>query len=336
MKRRLVRFLLLGSMITMMGCGAKGQEVIEMEETSAVALTQELVEETEEMEQTITVQESTEMEKEEVSQEQEEMEQNYRVPDAYAVEKKDVTYGTLETIEYDSTTTGTTRKANIILPAGYDETKKYPVLYLLHGIGGDHNEWMGANPVVLIGNMIASQEAEEMIVVMPNVRARADDAGNPSDIFTPEHFAAFDNFINDLQNDLMPYMEENYPILTGRENTAIAGLSMGGRESLYIGLTMADTFGYVGAFCPAPGVLPYDVEDGLFEEEDFKLPEGYDSLVMIVEGNHDTVVGQWPSTYHKTLEENGVEHVYYVTEGGHDFTVWKHGLYNFAKKLFHE
>ena len=97
---------------------------------------------------------------------------------------------------------------------------------------------------------------------------------------------------------------------------------------------MPDVFGYVGAFCPAPGVLPYDVEAGLFTTDNFKLPEGYESLIMIVAGSNDTVVGKWPETYHQTLTNNGTEHIYYVTGGGHDFTVWKHGLYNFAKRIF--
>ena len=260
----------------------------------------------------------------------------YGVEEGFSKKKADVTYGEQIKISYESKTTETTRKANVILPAGYSEDKKYPVLYLLHGIGGDQNEWLGGNPKVVVGNLIAKGEAEEMIIVMPNVRARANDAANPSDIYSVEHFRAFDNFINDLKNDLMPYIEEHYAVKTGRENTAIAGLSMGGRESLYIGLTMADTFGYVGAFCPAPGVLPYPTEKGLFETDQFMLPQEYDSFIMIVEGSNDTVVNEWPSTYHQTLLDNGTEHVYYVTEGGHDFTVWTHGLYNFAKELFHE
>lgn len=263
----------------------------------------------------------------------------YAVPEGFDQRKEGVTYGELKVIEYESKTTGTVRKSNIIIPAGYSEDKEYPVLYLLHGIGGDMNEWLGGEPVNVIGNLIASGEAEDMIVVIPNVRARANDAGNPPDIFSLGHFAAFDNFINDLRDDLMPYIEANYSVKKGRENTAIGGLSMGGRESLYIGFTMADTFGYVGAFCPAPGVLPYEnmnnvAENGLFKPETFKPAEGYESYIMIVEGATDGVVHMWPSTYHKTLVNNGVEHVYYITDGGHDFVVWKNGLYNYVKRIF--
>lgn len=245
-----------------------------------------------------------------------------------------VAYGKTLLRTYPSTTTGKNRKVMILLPPDYSEEKRYPVLYLLHGIGGDENEWGGGRPTWVIGNLIANGEAPEMIVVMPNVRARANDKSNPSDIYTPAHFSAFDNFINDLKNDLMPYMEANFSVAKGRQNTAVAGLSMGGREALYIGLTMPDVFGYVGAFCPAPGVLPYNVEKGLFSKEDFKAAEGMDTYILINAGKNDGVVGAWPKTYSDTLTANGTVHTFYVTAGGHDFNVWKHGLYNFAKNIF--
>lgn len=249
-------------------------------------------------------------------------------------------YGKLISVKYYSTTVGKQRTANIILPANYTTEKEYPVLYLLHGIGGDQSEWNGANPRYVVGNLIAQDEAKEMIVVMPNVRAREDDSANPSDIYSTEHFKAFDNFINDLRDDLMPYMEENYSVATGRENTAIAGLSMGGRESLYIGTKLTNQFAYIGAFCPAVGVLKsedYTTEEGLLSEEEFTLKAPYNSgntLIMIVKGTIDGTVGEWPKRYSDTLIQNGIQHIYYEAEGGHDFTVWTNGLYNFAKRIF--
>ncbi|MBQ7776762.1 MAG: esterase family protein [Lachnospiraceae bacterium] len=272
------------------------------------------------------------------NQEAEEMLNTYTVPEGFDMIQEGVSYSEITEIEYPSQTTGTNRKANIILPVNYDEEKKYPVLYLLHGIGGDHNEWLYGEPATILGNLQAAGEAEEMIVVIPNVRARADDKGNPSDIFSLGHYEAFNNFINDLRDDLMPYIEQNYSVAIGRENTAIAGLSMGGRTSLYIGFSMPETFGYIGAFCPAPGIFAYTnygvSEDGLFIKESFTIPEELDTFVMIVEGETDDIVKNWPKEYHEALEQNQVEHVYYVTEGGHDFTVWKHGLYNYIKNIF--
>jgi len=262
----------------------------------------------------------------------------FAVPKGFDTVREGVTYGWLKEITYYSKTTGTTRKANIILPPDYDENKKYPVLYLLHGIGGDHNEWLGAEPVNVLSNLITDGDAVSMIAVIPNVRARANDEVNPQDIYTLEHYKAFDNFINDLRDDLMPYIEANYPVLKGKENTAIAGLSMGGRESLYIGCSMPETFGYIGAFTPAPGLLAYTnfgvSEDGLFTKETLTLPWNSDNFIMINAGASDEIVSIWHKTYHETLTENGVKNTFYVTEGGHDFTVWKDGLYNFAKNIF--
>lgn len=264
--------------------------------------------------------------------------EDFTVPEGFDTVKEGTTYGEIQEISYDSKTTGTIRKANVILPPDYNKDKRYPVLYLLHGIGGDQNEWLGAEPVNVISNLIAAGDVTEFIAVIPNVRARANDEGNPQDIYTKEHFEAFDNFINDLKENLMPFVEENFPVLKGRENTAIAGLSMGGRETLYIGCSMPETFGYIGAFTPAPGLLPYTnfgvTEEGLFTDKTLGISLDGGHFVMINAGESDKIVSIWPMTYHETLEKNGVNHMFYVTEGGHDFVVWKNGLYNFVRRIF--
>lgn len=261
------------------------------------------------------------------------------MPESFDKKQDGVTYGTVQRQQYYSTTTGKDRKVNIILPAGYTEEKKYPVLYLLHGIGGDQNEWLnGGNPDAIVGNLTAQGLAKEMIIVIPNCRARANDSATTD--FDLDHYAAFDNFINDLRDNLMPYMAENYSIATGRENTAIAGLSMGGRESLNIGLNMTDTFGYIAAFSPGYGVFAYTAngvsEPGLFTEETFRLPDEYknNTLLMINNGISEGGENAIGGTCHKVLEKNEIPHIFYVTEGGHDFQVWKHGLYNFALQIF--
>lgn len=265
--------------------------------------------------------------------------EKFEVPSDFDAKREGVRYPQVQTIEYNSTTTGTVRKASVILPVDYNEEKQYPVLYLLHGIGGDHVEWCQGNPEIVIQNLIEDGETSEMIIVMPNVRARANDAAEDS--LTLEHFSAFNNFINDLRDDLMPYIAANYSVKTGRENTAIAGLSMGGRTTLYIGITMVNTFGYIAAFSPAIGVLPYSAnvtEDGLFTKKTLKLPDEYNTgntLLMICNGTEDFIVNHWPATYSATLTMNDCDHIYYeVQGGGHDFGVWKNGLYNFARRLF--
>lgn len=257
----------------------------------------------------------------------------YRPVSGYDQKQENVDYGTLEARSYYSTTCGKYRDCMVYLPAGYTPEKAYPVLYLLHGIGGNHLEWAGGKPDVIVGNLVAAGEAREMIIVTPNVKAFPSGVSS-ANLYGPETFQAFDNFINDLREDLMPFIKENYSVLDGRENTAVAGLSMGGREALYIGLSMQDTFGFVGAFAPAPGVLPYFAEGGLFTGDTFRLDERYDTFVLIVAGTTDNVVGEWPKTYSDTLTKNGSAHVFYETQGGHDFFVWKNGLYHFARNIF--
>lgn len=262
---------------------------------------------------------------------------DYTTPTRFNRQETDVEYGEMKEITYHSETTGTDRKANVLLPAGYDESKQYPVIYLLHGVAGDHNEW-GTNPKRVIGNLIASGEVKEMIAVMPNVRAweKGKDPGPNFNVYSIENFKAFDNFINDLRDDLMPYMKAHYSIAEGRENTAIAGLSMGGRESLYIGLSMPETFGYVGCFEPAVGVLPYATEEGLFTEDTLKLPDEYNgkNVLLIQKGTKDTTVGDSPLLYHNTLTNNGTKHEYFEVEMSHEMGAWANGLYNFVKRVF--
>lgn len=267
--------------------------------------------------------------------------EDHDAPAGFDSEKDGVAYGTVNKISYFSTVTGKSRKANIILPADYTTEKKYPVLYLLHGIGGNEDEWLSGNPNQIVSNLVAEDQAKEMIIVIPNVRAGEDDAYHNDTAFSLEHYAKFDNFINDLRECLMPYMEDTYSVATGRENTAIAGLSMGGRESLYIGINMIESFGYIGAFSPGFGVFEYTNngvhENGLFTKDTLTInDEQYknSTVLMIIngisEGGHDSIGGQCDDA----LNDNGINHWYYTTEGGHDFKTWKNGLYNFAKLIF--
>ena len=145
----------------------------------------------------------------------------------------------------------------MLLPAGYTTAKKYPVLYVLHGYWGNEDALLDAGDASLclrqiIGNGIAAGEAKEMIVVFPDICAST--TQDKCTGLDAQNNAAYDNFINVLTKELMPYIQQNYSVLTGRENTAITGFSMGGRESLNIGFSRPDLFGYVGAMCPAPGL----------------------------------------------------------------------------------
>lgn len=265
---------------------------------------------------------------------------DHDTPAGFDQKQSQTEYGTLSKITYHSNTTGTDRKANIITPAGYSTDKKYPVLYLFHGGNGDENDWLDGKPEYIIGNLIAKGEAEDMIIVMPNCRSRENDAKDPSDSLSPEHMDAWTNFLNDFTDDLMPYIQDNYPVLTGRENTAIAGLSMGGRTSLYLGFSVPDKVSYIGAFSPAFGIFEYENwglhEDGYFTEDNFKFPDKYmdNTTCLIMSGENDTMVRTEPERYHNALVANKVNHYYYTMPGDHEMNVWKNGLYNFAKLIF--
>ena len=264
-----------------------------------------------------------------------------KCPDEAAARRDDVTYETPAHHSYSSETTGRNRGVNVLLPAGYDASKKYPVLYLLHGIFGDENSMTDPSNKVpeIVANLFADGVSKEMIVVYPNMYASSDPAQQPG--FDNASIAPYDNFINDLVNDLMPYIEENYSVLTGRENTAIAGFSMGGRETLFIGLQRPDLFGYVGAISPAPGLTPgkdWAMEHPGQLSEDELTFDGKDYspyLLMVCCGTNDGVVGTFPKSYHEIFDKNGTKHVWYEIQGAdHDATAIKSGLYNFISNIF--
>lgn len=256
-------------------------------------------------------------------------------PSSATAERPGVTYGTFEKTSYYSETCKRVRNANVLLPAGYTTDKKYPVLYVLHGYWGNENSLLDEGDPSLrmkqiIGNAIADGEAEEMIVVFPYIFASA-----TRDTLTgmnEESNAAYDNFINDLVNDLMPHMAKTYSVAEGRENTAVTGFSMGGRESLYIVHSRPDLFGYVGAMCPAPGVSP-----GLIAENDFNFSKSSTPpyLVMITAGSNDTVVYSSPENYHNILNKNNSTHVWhYVNGGAHGGNSMRPHMYTFVRYIF--
>lgn len=263
-------------------------------------------------------------------------------PAKFNIKRTGVDYGEQVKEQYHSTTTGVTRKAVVILPPGYTEEKKYPVLYLFHGGMGDENDWIQGGVQTMMGNMLADEEAKEMIIVLPNCRCREDDSVANANGFALDHVQSFDNFINDFRDNLKPYIEQKYSTATGRKNTAIGGLSMGGRVSLHIGFSLPDLVGYTGAFSPAYGIFPYTnnglTEKGLFTTDTFTLPDEYKdkTLIMMNTGLQDTMVKDEPDRYSNALTANRVEHIFYKIKGTHDWVVWRNGFYNFARYLFKE
>jgi len=251
-----------------------------------------------------------------------------QAPQEFDSLRTDIAHGKIDSISYTSKTVGTKRKALIYTPPGYSKKEKYPVLYLLHGIGGDEKEWLnGGKPQVILDNLYSENKIKPMIVVMPNGRAMKDDraVGN---FFDSTKVKAFATFERDLLNDLIPYIEKTFPVLKDRENRAIAGLSMGGGQSLNFGLGNLDKFAWIGGFSSAPNTKR--------PEELVPDPEAAKSklkLLWISCGASDVLI-TFSKRTHDYLYLKKVPHIYYIEPGVHDFKVWKNGLYMFSQLLF--
>lgn len=246
----------------------------------------------------------------------------------FDVVRPDIPKGKVETISYPSKTVGVERKVTIYTPPGFSKSKKYPVLYLLHGIGGDEFEWLnGGKPQVILDNLSADNKIVPMIVVMPNGRAMKDDRAT-GNIFDKDKVEAFSTFEKDLLNDLIPFIEKNYPALKTRESRAIAGLSMGGGQSLNFGLGNLEKFAWVGGFSSAPNTkLPQELVP------DPEKTKQLLKLLFISCGASDGLINFSQRT-HDYLVEKNIPHIYFIEPGNHDFKVWKNGLYMFSQLLF--
>ncbi len=244
-------------------------------------------------------------------------------------QKAGVQYGTVQSKSYYSNFCGREKKYNVLLPAGYSTDKKYPVLYVMHGYWENQdrmiikgNDTMHTKEI--IGNAIAEGAAKDMIVVFPYIYSSQ--TQNDCSAMDDANNIAYDNFDTVLTTELMPLIEKEYSVATGRENTAITGFSMGGRESLNIGMKHPDLFGYVGAICPAPGA------SGAWK---FASEEAAPSLIFITAGGNDTVVYSTPEGYHNNFTKNNVPHIWHYYQNGYhgDNSIHAH-LYNFVRAVF--
>lgn len=264
------------------------------------------------------------------------------IADTVKTNQPKVNYGKVDHVTYHSNTCGLDRGFSILFPPSYDGKKKFPVVYFQHGIFGDEycmiNDEKNAFRQVC-GNLAAQGEAKEFIIVFGHMYATTNPNQKPS--FKQEDVLPYDNFINELINDIMPYVESHYQVLTGRENTAICGFSMGGRESLYIGLNRSDLFGYVGAIAPAPGLVTakdWAMEHpGMMQESELRFKDGnpLPEFFMVCCGTQDSVVGQFPKSYHKILVTNNVDHIWFEVMGAdHNDMAIRTGFCYFAMNIF--
>lgn len=250
-------------------------------------------------------------------------------PESAQQEKGGVSYGKLEQKSYFSSFCNREKKYNVLLPANYDKSKKYPVMYVMHGYWENQDRMIieGNRTIYtkqIVGNAIAEGAAKEMILVFPYIyssQTQADCSG-----MDDANNTAYDNFDTVLTTELMPLIEKEYSVATGRENTAITGFSMGGRESLNIGMKHPDLFGYVGAICPAPGATG----DWKFASE-----EAAPSLILITAGGNDQTVYTVPNGYHDNFTKNNTPHVWhYYPAGYHGENSIEAHIYNFVRAAF--
>lgn len=238
--------------------------------------------------------------------------------------------GRTEVFEYDSTVTGKRRKAVVYLPPKYSSDKKYPVLYLLHGIGGNEWEWKGyVHADAVVDNLITANKAVPMIIVMPNGRALPDDSVPATDkTFSPQNAEGFAKFERDLLDCLIPAIQAKYSARTNREQRAIAGLSMGGGQSLNFGLGHLDAFAWVGGFSSAPNTKPSAelVPDPAAARKQLKL-------LYVSCGNKDGLINI-SQRVHTYLKEQNVPHIWNVDDHAHDGPTWANNVYHFAQRIF--
>ncbi len=269
----------------------------------------------------------------------------------YTVLRDDEASGTIEHITYPSHNYSgdggeITKEANVYLPAGYSSDKKYNVMILLHGIGGNENEWglnkSNSRVKAIMDNMAYYGDIEPFIVVTPNGRACkiGGEAGSGSGT------DAFYLFGKELRNDLIPYIDshystyanysEGYDLSEARDHRAIAGLSMGGMQTINIGIgECLDMFSYFGAFSAAPSSNAAAKTAALLQDNTYPIHYFYNIC-----GLQDRTAYGSASAAAKTLPTfcdqfvEGENFMWQELDGGHDFHIWYLGFYNFAQLVF--
>lgn len=360
-KKTIIRMLALTMAVVLTGCGTQNtagtMATAETTQTDAVSTSSvdEITENTEDPEQTKkhedALDETQSAAKEDTqAAEKEKPEITNMIPTDYITAYKGEG-GTIEKISYmakDYTGDGedVEKFAYVYLPEGYDESKQYNVLYLMHGIGGSENEWGLNNPKTskvkkIMDNLIGSGAIEPFIIVTPNGKALACTHEEPNDLFYLYGY--------ELKHDLIPYIEghystyaeydENgYDLSANRRHRAMAGLSMGGMQTINIGICESlDTFSWFGAFSAAPTSYSASKVAGVIDASEYDVDFFYNLC-----GTEDNIAYGSASNAAKSLAtfsekmEDGVNFMWQEKSGGHDFNIWYLGLYNFALVAFNE
>jgi enterochelin esterase-like enzyme len=267
------------------------------------------------------------------------------VPGADFMETKDVPHGAVASVTYFSKSLNKFRRMHVYTPPGYEtSSQKYPVFYLLHGAGDSDDSWTSVGRAgFIIDNLIAAGKAKPMVIVMPAGHTEsfnlARTPGTPRALDT-------DDFVKDFVNDIMPYSEAHYRILRDRQHRAIAGLSMGGAQTLNIAIPHSDEFAYVGVFSsgifgiiapPAPPAGqanpgPTWEQQHLAELDNASAKKGL-KLFWFSTGKDDFLLTTSKATV-ELFQKHGYHPVFQESAGAHTWTNWREYLNQFAPQLF--
>ncbi len=258
--------------------------------------------------------------------------------DLYKVNK--LPHGSVTKRWYPAPGLNSERRITIYTPPGYETSKeKYPVLYLLHGAGGDEEAWITLGRTAqIMDNLIASGKAKPMIIVMPNANVSQDAApGEDSKGFYKPVFMApgtMSGKYEETFTDIIKFVESAYRVKADKANRAIAGLSMGGFHTLHISRTLPNTFDYMGLFSAA--IMPRDSTAKIYQNMDATLAKqksnGY-KLYWIACGKDDFLYKP-NKEYREKLDKMGMKYVYRESEGGHTWRNWRVYLSEFTPMLF--
>lgn len=253
----------------------------------------------------------------------------------------DVPHGTVSKVWYESPTLGMNRRMTVYTPAGYEKgDKRYPVFYLLHGMGGDENAWteLGRASQIL-DNMIAQGKVEPMIVVMTNGNVAMEAAPGESSLGfkapTTQLPHTMDGVFEQHFPDVVKYVDSNYRTIADKKHRAIAGLSMGGFHSMHTSKEYPDMFDYVGLFSAA--ILPHDgTTSPVYDNLEGKLAKQFANppvLYWIAIGDKDFLY-EANKEYRKMLDEKGYKYIYRESPDGHIWKNWRIYLTEFLPQLF--
>jgi enterochelin esterase-like enzyme len=248
---------------------------------------------------------------------------------------RDVPHGEVKTETYDSKSLGFPRKLTVYTPPGYSKDKKYPVLYLLHGSGDDETGWVRKGSAnVILDNLYADGKAQPMIVVMPyGFTNRPGEPQRKPNATPEERRAAAEAFQKDLLNDVIPFIDSHYPTIADADHRALAGLSMGGGQTMRIGPTHSDAFAYLGVFSAGLPRRGASEGDATSTYPDAEQLNSHLKVFWVSCGDKDRGLEN-AKHLDETLTEKKIHHVWHQDTGAHEWPVWKNDLYLFAQLLF--